>query len=216
VAGLTERQTKVLSIIAKALDEYGVAPSYREIANQLNIRSTNAVSDHLKTLEAKGYIVRAHGAGKARSLRLTAIAEDLLGLNTDEDHGDTLGVPVVGRIAAGPMGLATEYIDERVHFDVSLLPPGNDTFILVVHGDSMIEDGIRDGDYLIVQKRKRARRGEIAVVMVDQEATVKRFYPEGDKIRLQPANSAMDPIYVDAKSGEVQVVGVSVGLFRRY
>jgi repressor LexA len=96
-----------------------------------------------------------------------------------------------------------------------MLPPGGRVFALVVTGDSMIEDGIFDGDTLFVQQKKEARNGEIAVVMVDGDATVKRLYREGSKLRLQPSNSAMDPIIVDASAGEVDIIGVAVGVFRR-
>ena len=96
-----------------------------------------------------------------------------------------------------------------------MLPPGGQVFALVVTGDSMIEDGIHDGDTLFVKQQRQCRDGDIAVVRVDEDATVKRFFREGSRIRLQPANSSMEPIYVDQASGEVEVIGVAVGVFRR-
>jgi repressor LexA len=123
-------------------------------------------------------------------------------------------VPVLGRIAAGTPLLAVESYESSMRLDSSMLPPGGKVFGLVVTGDSMIEDGILDGDTLFVRQKEDARDGEIAVVMVDGDATVKRIYKEGERIRLQPANSAMSPIYVDRKA-DVKVLGVAVGVWRK-
>ncbi len=209
VEDLSPRQRQILDYITAVVDANGVVPSYREIGAALGIGSTNGVSDHIKALERKGYLERTGGRGAPRSLRITRDGA------SRRDDDSALSVPIIGRIAAGAPLLAQESYEGALRVDATLLPFGGQVFALVVTGESMIEDGIHDGDYLFVHQQKTVRNGQIAVVMVDGEATVKRFYREGDRIRLQPANSAMKPIYVDARSGEVEVVGEAVGLYRR-
>jgi repressor LexA len=206
---LSPRQQEMLDFIVSVIDQRGVPPSYREIGSALGIGSTNGVSDHIKALLRKGYLERVGGRGNSRSLRVPPAALDRM---ADEE---TVGVPVLGRIAAGTPLLAEENYDGSLRVDAGMLPPGGGVFALVVNGDSMIEDGIHDGDYLFVRQKTEVRRGDIAVVMVDGEATVKRFFREGSRIRLQPANAAMEPIYVDAASGGVEVIGEAVGVFRK-
>lgn len=206
---LSPRQREIFEFISSTIDQRGVAPSYREIGGALGIGSTNAVSDHIKALIRKGYIERVGGRGSPRSLRLTAQASGQF------DDDGVQGVPVLGRIAAGTPLLAEENYEGSLKLDVGMLPRGGRCFALVVTGDSMIEDGIHDGDTLFVQEQSTARDGDIAVVMVDGEATVKRFFKEGGRVRLQPANSTMDPIFVDATSGDSVVIGIAVGVFRR-
>lgn len=205
---LSPRQQEIFEFIRGVIDQRGVAPSYREIGAALGIGSTNAVSDHIKALVRKGFIERVGGRGAPRSLRLTADA-----VGSFEDDG-VQGIPVLGRIAAGQPLLAHENYEGTLRVDSSLVPRGGNIFALVVTGDSMIEDGIQDGDYLFVREKHTARQGEIAVVMVDGEATVKRFFSEAGIIRLQPANSAMEPIYV-GPDDDVSVIGVAVGVFRK-
>ncbi|MCA9572484.1 MAG: transcriptional repressor LexA [Myxococcales bacterium] len=206
---LSPRQQEIFEFIRGVIDQRGVSPSYREIGTALGIGSTNAVSDHIKALVRKGFIERVGGPGAPRSLRITADATE-----SWEDDG-VQGIPILGRIAAGLPLLAHENYEGTLRVDSSMVPRGGQIFALVVTGDSMIEDGIHDGDYLFVREKGTARNGEIAVVMVEGEATVKRFYREGDSIRLQPANSEMEPIVVSERSGDVQVVGIAVGLFRK-
>jgi repressor LexA len=205
---LSPRQRDILDFIVAEVSQAGVVPSYREIGGALGIESTNAVSDHIKALIRKGYVERVGEPGRPRSLRLTERATGHL------DEAVTV-IPVLGRIAAGVPLLAEQNYEGSLKVDASMLPPGGRVFGLMVTGESMIEDGILDGDLLLVRQREEARDGEIAVVMVEGEATVKRVYREGGKLRLQPANSAMEPIWVDRRSGEVQVVGVAVGVFRK-
>src|SRR5690606_21199519 len=124
--------------------------------------------------------------------------------------------PLLGRVAAGEPILAEEQAEGRVVVDAMLVGNGEKVFALKGVGESMIEDGIHDGDFIFVSKRSHAERGDIVVVMIENEATVKRFYPEGDRIRLQPANSAMKPIYVDKKDfRDIQIMGLVVGVYRR-
>lgn len=206
---LSPRQRAMLDFIVAAIDQRGVAPTYREIGAALGIGSTNGVSDHIKALIKKGYLERAADPGSPRALVPTTRATGLV-----EDDG-VVGVPVLGRIAAGLPLLAEENYEGTLRVDASMLPAGGKVFALVVTGDSMIEDGIHDGDFLFVRQQKQVRNGDIAVVMVDGEATVKRFFREGERIRLQPANSAMKPIYVQPSDGEVDLVGIAVAVFRR-
>lgn len=205
---LSPRQAEIFEFIRSTMDQRGVSPSYREIGGALGIGSTNAVSDHIKALVRKGYIERVGGRGAPRSIRLTADA-------TAFDDEGVQGIPILGRIAAGVPLLAHENYEGTLKLDSSMVPRGGNIFALVVTGESMIEDGIHDGDYLFVRENNTCRNGQIAVVMVDGEATVKRFYSEGKVIRLQPANSAMEPILVDKASGDIQVIGVAVGVFRK-
>ncbi|MEN0067550.1 MAG: transcriptional repressor LexA [Myxococcota bacterium] len=206
---LSPRQREMLNFIVSAVEQTGIVPTYREIGAGLGIGSTNAVSDHIKALVRKGYVERVGKPGRPRSLRLTEAATGFIEQTT------IASIPILGRIAAGVPLLAEENYEGTVRVDRSMLPPGGKVFALLVTGDSMIEDGIFDGDTLFVRQKNEARDGEITVVMVDGEATVKRLYREGERLRLQPGNSAMDPIFVDAASGDVDVIGVAVGVYRR-
>jgi repressor LexA len=207
---LSPRQQEILDFILAVVDQRGVVPSYREIGSALGIGSTNGVSDHIKALIRKGYLEKVNGPGAPRSLRTTTAAK---GFHAEDG---TVTVPIVGRVAAGVPLLAEENYEGSVRLDRSMLPPGGDVFALTVTGESMIEDGIHDGDTLFVRQQRSIRDGEIGVVLVGDEATVKRVYRERDgRMRLQPANSAMKPIFVDERSPEVSVVGVVVGVFRR-
>jgi repressor LexA len=206
---LSARQSEILEFIVAAMGQTGICPSYREIGRALGIGSTNGVSDHIKALERKGYIERFGGRGASRSIRLTDKAQDSW---SDEN---IVGVPLLGRVAAGEPLLAVENYENTIRMDQNLMPPGGKVFALVVQGESMIEDGIHDGDTVFVQQRKTCRNGEIAVVLVEGEATVKRFFHEGPHVRLQPANSSMKPIFLNAQSGDVEIVGTVVGLFRQ-
>jgi len=209
VSQLSPRQNELLEFLVGYMDQRGVAPSYRECGEAMGIGSTNAVSDHIKALERKGYVERVGRPGQPRSIKLTPMAVGFI------EDDNVVGIPLLGRIAAGVPLLAEENYEGLVRVDSTMLPPGGNVFALIVTGDSMIEDGIHDGDTLFVRQKQTARDGEIAVVMVDGEATVKRFYREGTRLRLQPANSSMDPIWVDDGAGDVAVIGVAVGVFRR-
>jgi repressor LexA len=205
---LSNRQREILEFIRTHIDQSGVVPSYREIGLAVGIGSTNGVSDHIKALERKGYLERG-GHGSARNIRLVNQRISIL----DEDS--VMGVPVLGRIAAGLPLLAQENYEGSIRVDTSMLPSGGTVFALVVNGDSMIDDGIHDGDFLFVRQKSQVRDGQIAVVRVEGEATVKRVFRDGDRLRLQPANSDMEPFFVDSSSGDVEIVGEAVGVFRR-
>lgn len=211
---LTERQREILSFIVKETETRGFPPTIREIGEQMDIRSTNGVNDHLKALERKGYLIR--GEQQSRSLVPTKRARMVLGLGPKKD-ANLIEVPLLGKVAAGAPLLATENVEDSVRIDSFLLGGnGKEVFALRVKGESMIEDGIFDGDYLFVRKVPTASPGEIVVALIEDEATVKRFYPEGDRIRFQPANHTMQPIYVHkAQFRSTMILGVVVGVYRQ-
>lgn len=211
---LTERQREILTFIVKETETRGFPPTIREIGEHMDIRSTNGVNDHLKALERKGYLNR--GEQQSRSLVPTKRARLLLGLGAKRDNG-MVDVPVLGKVAAGAPLLAQEHVEDSVRIDSFLLGgSGREVFALRVKGQSMIEDGIHDGDYLFVRKVPSAQPGEIVVALIEDEATVKRYYPEGDRIRFQPANSAMQPIYVNkADFRSTMLLGIVVGVYRK-
>ncbi len=237
---LTDRQRLVLEYICNSIDDRGYPPTLREIGNKLGIRSTNGVNDHLRALERKGYLTREDM--KSRTLRPTqqtlalvggpahatpirsslgvsrrGLADDLVAANDD-----MLEIPILGRVAAGPLTAAFESPLDTVRIDRVLLGSKvkgageRDVFGLRIHGDSMIEAGIHDGDYVFVKKQAEAPRGAIVIAMVGDEATCKFYYPEGNHVRLQPANAAMAPILVPRSDWrETQILGVVVGMYRK-
>src|SRR4051812_2553536 len=211
---LTDRQREILNFIVKESELRGFPPTIREIGEEMDIRSTNGVNDHLKALERKGYLSR--GAQQSRSLVPTKRARLVLGLGLRRD-GTMIDVPLLGRVAAGAPLLATENVEDSVRIDSFLLGgSGKEVFALRVKGSSMIEDGIFDGDYLFVRKSSSASSGEIVVALIEDEATVKRYFPEPDRIRFQPANKDMQPIYVHrSEFKQTQILGQVVGVYRK-
>ena len=220
---LTDRQEKILAFIKKSIQDQGYPPTIREIGEHFGIRSTNGVNDHLKALQRKGYLLR--GELKSRALSIIEGGRSQAGrfprLSRRElspvGDGEVLEVPVVGKVAAGEPILAQENITDHVRIDSVLLGDGGrKVFALRVSGDSMIGDGIFDGDYIFVRKQLHAASGEIVVAMIEDEATVKRFYPEGDRVRFQPSNPRLKPIYVNREDfRETQIIGVVVGVYRK-
>lgn len=211
---LTERQREILTFIVKETEVRGFPPTIREIGEQMDIRSTNGVNDHLKALERKGYLNR--GEQQSRSLVPTKRARMLLGLGVKKDSG-LVEVPLLGKVAAGAPLLAQENLEDSVKIDSFLIGgTGREVFALRVKGQSMIEDGIHDGDYLFVRKTPSAQPGDIVVALIEEEATVKRYYPEGDRIRFQPANKDMQPIYVNKTDfRSTMLLGSVVGVYRK-
>ena len=194
---LTRRQQDVYKFIRDKIRGRGYGPTVREIAEQFGINSPNGVVCHLKALVKKGFISRE--PNMSRAIRLTA------------EPIEERGLPLAGRIAAGVLHEAIEQ-NERVDFDAMFNPGSKNIFALQVNGDSMIEDQIADGDYVVVQKQRTARKGQIVVALTDEgEATLKRWFPEKNRIRLEPANSNMKPIYVK----NARVLGIVVGVVRK-
>ncbi len=202
---LTDRQQLVLSFIQESILDRGYPPTIREIGTKLNIKSTNGVNDHLKALERKGYITREDM--KSRALRPVDIPMESTGM---------IEVPILGRVAAGAPLLAFEDPEDTVKVDSFFIGGDREVFALRIVGESMIEDGIHDGDFIFVKKQVTARRGDTVVALIEDEATVKRYYPEGDRIRFQPANSAMEPIYVRRDEFKrTMLLGIVVGVYRK-
>jgi len=198
---LTQRQREILDFIIDCVRERGMPPTIAEIGEEFGIASTNGVNDHLVALEKKGFIERS---SKARGILITAKAA--IGLYQSE-----VGVlPLVGNVAAGQPILAEENIEGHVPVDSQMAQ--RRAFCLRVRGDSMIEDGILDGDIIIVDQDKRARAGDVVVALVEDEATVKHFYPKGSMIELRPANASMETMIFPARSVSLQ--GVVVALQR--
>lgn len=212
---LTDRQVEVLEFIIGHIQDTGFPPTIREIGEQLQIRSTNGVNDHLKALEKKGYLLREDAKSRAIRPMFSPVGESL-SISSDETPilENVHSIPIVGRIAAGSPIAAIENAENHVSLGEGLIGRPNDVFGLVVRGESMIEDGIFDGDYIFVKRQQEARNGEIVAAMVDGEATVKRFFRESGRIRLQPANASMEPIYV-IPGQDTEILGKVIGVFRR-
>ncbi|RMH44840.1 MAG: transcriptional repressor LexA [Deltaproteobacteria bacterium] len=211
---LTKRQQQILDFITASIAERGYPPTLREIGEHFGIRSTNGVNDHLKALEKKGYLRREDLKSRAmRPVTPIASARKPAPVGLGESFVE---VPLLGRVAAGEPLLAVEQAEDTVVVDRFFIGNTREVFALRVVGDSMIEDGIHDGDYVFVKKTPTAQRGDTVVAMIEGEATVKRYYPEGDVIRFQPANASMDPIYVRRRDmRSVDILGVVVGVYRK-
>nr|WP_252227725.1 transcriptional repressor LexA [Caldicoprobacter algeriensis] len=197
---ITDKQRKVLEFIKKELKTKGYPPSVREICEGLGIRSTSTVHEYLERLEKNGFIRR--DPTKPRAIE---ILEDTTFLSKKE----VVNVPIVGQITAGRPILAVENIEDTFPIPAEMLPNSH-VFMLRVKGQSMIEAGILDGDYVIVKQQPHAENGDIVVALIGDEATVKRFYKEKDHIRLQPENRYMDPILVR----ELTILGKVIGVIR--
>ena len=202
---LTERQRDILAFIREFQAEKGVAPTHREICDQFGFSSYGTVYKHLSLLEKKGLIRRDWN--QKRGVEVVDEQEP----KRDSGAG-TRELPLFGYIAAG-RPLDVDVSDEMIAVPEHLTSRG-ENYVLKVRGDSMVEDGILDGDMVIIARRERADNGEMVVANVNGEVTLKRIYREGERVRLQPANSMMSPIYAPAR--EVAVQGVVVGLMRRF
>jgi repressor LexA len=210
MVGLTKRQAQTLDFIRQSIEERGYPPTLREIGESMGIRSTNGVNDHLRALERKGYLRREDM--KSRALRLVSQEPE----PTPGADDAVVDVQVLGRVAAGLPLLAEENVVDTVRVDKMLVRGGRDVFGLRVQGDSMINAGILNGDYIFVRKQASADRGEIVVALIGDEATVKYYFPEKDYVRFQPANDQMAPILVRASDFRAtMLLGVVVGVYRR-
>jgi repressor LexA len=198
---VTERQREIYEFIRTTLAARRIPPSMREIGEKFGISSTNGVEGHLAALERSGLIIRERG--KSRGISLAG----------RERH--TAAIPILGRVAAGVPVLSPENREGDVMVDLSLfsLRSSHNLFALKVRGESMVDAHIMDGDTLVVRAQSTAQSGDIVVALTEGEATVKRFFVEKNRIRLQPENSAMKPIYVER--GEFRIVGKAVGVIRR-
>src|ERR1051325_5894281 len=211
--GLTQRQEQTLDFIRQSIEERGYPPTLREIGEYMGIRSTNGVNDHLRALERKGYLRREDM--KSRALRVVD-QSDRGGAPKAPTDENLIDVRILRRVAAGLALLAEENVVDTVRVDRMMVRGGREVFGLRVTGDSMIEAGILNGDYIFVRKQPTADRGDIVVALIGDEATVKYYYPEKDYIRFPPANSQLAPILVRAGDFKpTMLLGVVVGVFRR-
>jgi len=194
---LTQRQSQVLELVRRYIDETGYPPTRADIARELGFRSANAAEEHLRALARKGMIEMT--AGASRGIRLSAES----------------GIPVVGRVAAGSPLLASEHIDQHIPVQARMFSPQADYF-LRVSGMSMKDAGILDGDLLAVHRTTEAREGQIVVARIDDEVTVKRLHRTADRhlIELLPENTAFKPIRVDLRQQQFSLEGISVGVLR--
>jgi repressor LexA len=205
---LTPRQRSILSYIKKELREKGYPPSVREMGEAVGLKSSSTVHSHLTKLEELGYIRR--DPTKPRAIEVLDEYAYQPAARTTEIYSNLIPVPLLGRITAGAPILAYESVEETYPLPADFVR-GEEVFMLSVRGDSMIEDGILDGDYVVVSRQTSARNGDIVVALLEDEATVKRFYKENGHFRLQPANSFMEPIIVN----DVQILGKVVSLLRK-
>jgi repressor LexA len=197
----TEKQQRILSVIRQFTSERGFPPSVREIGERVGLSSSSTVQSHLKTLERRGLLKR--DPTKPRALVATRDEDDV-------ERVESATLPLLGRVAAGVPITATENLEEQFVLPASWVPRSGG-FMLRVKGDSMVDAAILDGDLIVVEPRPTADNGEIVVAMIDGEATVKRFFRERGRVRLQPENSTMEPIYAD----DVTIVGRVEAVIRR-
>ena len=211
---LTERQEEIYEYLTGYVDRHGYPPTVREIGEAVGLASPSTVHAHLANLERAGYVRR--DPTKPRALELVGRERVVPAAAAVEDAGRVRVLPLVGQIAAGAPLLAEQNVEDHIAVPEPLSSGSGDEFLLRVRGDSMIEAGIMDGDYVVVRRQDTARNGEIVVALAGSdeaadEATVKRFFREEGRVRLQPENSALDPLYPQ----HVRVLGRVVGVFRR-
>lgn len=196
---LTKRQAEILEYVTEYIRDHNYAPSYREIGQHFGLSSTATVAEHIEALKQKGHLL--HEENLARSIQPAVQADE---------ESDFCQVPLLGLVAAGR---PIEAVDAQESIDIPRDMAGRNVFALRVRGESMIEDGIMNGDYIILEQAKSAKNGEIVVALVDHDkVTLKRFYKEKDRVRLQPANSTMQPIYLT----NVAIQGRVRGLIRKF
>ena len=199
---ITSKQKEILEFMKNEILSKGYPPAVREICEAVNLKSTSSVHSHLETLEKNGYIRR--DPAKPRAIE---IVDDNFNLTRRE----IVNVPIVGTVTAGQPILAVENIESYFPIPMDYMP-NQETFMLKVKGESMINAGIFDGDTILVQKQSHAKNGDFVVALIEDSVTVKTFYKEKDCYRLQPENDYMDPIIVP----EVEILGKVIGLFRMF
>ena len=212
---LNKREKAILRFIEKQIKLKGYPPSVREIGKAVDLKSTATVHGYLNQLEAKGYIKKEQQKGRTLKLLKGGLADGQETFTPDEGKNlytqkELVDVPVIGKITAGAPILAVENVTDTFPIPIDFVG-NNECFMLTVRGESMIEAGILDGDYILVKQQNTAMNGEIVVALIEDEATVKTFYKEKDHIRLQPENSTMDPIIVP----NCEILGKVAGVFRK-
>jgi repressor LexA len=205
---LTERQKDILDFLQNYIEDEGYPPTLREIGLRFGIKSTNGVNDHLQAIERKGYIRRSPDTSRGIVI---------LGSKNVEAEDNIVpfnSVPILGAIAAGVPLLAVENIEGYLKVDDTIIN-SEESFALRVKGESMIEDHIADGDFVIIRRQNSAAPNEIIAAMIEDEVTLKRFFHFGDYIELRPSNSSMSPIRVEKGDASIKILGKMVGLIRR-
>ncbi len=199
---ISSKQQEILDYIKKEIMDRGYPPSVREICDAVHLKSTSSVHSHLSTLEKNGFIRR--DPTKPRAIEILDDDFSLL-------HSEVVQVPLIGRVAAGEPILAESNIESYFPIPEERMP-NSDAFILRVHGESMVNAGIFDGDYVFVKSQSNAENGETVVALIDDSATVKTFYKEDGHFRLQPENDTMDPIIL--QDGQMEILGKVIGVMR--
>lgn len=195
------KQLEIYEFLKKYTEDKGYPPSVREICEAVSLKSTSTVHGHLKRLEKKGFIKR--DPTKPRALEISELSMQ---------KKEMLDIPIIGKVTAGQPILATENIEDFFSLPMNYIKHDNELFMLKVTGESMIEAGINDGDFAIIEKTQAASNGDIVVALIENEATIKRLFRETDYIRLQPENKTMEPIIVK----NCTVLGKLVGIYRKY
>ena len=208
---LNKRERAILKFIEKQIKDKGYPPSVREIGKAVGLSSTATVHGYIAKLTQKGYIKKEDQKGRTLKVLKGGLEDNAKSSPKPVYNGrELVDVPVIGKITAGAPILAVENVTDTFPIPIDFV--GNsESFMLTVRGESMIEAGILDGDYILVKKQNSARNGEIVVALIEDEATVKTFYKEKDHIRLQPENSTMDPIIVP----DCKILGKVAGVFRK-
>lgn len=201
---LTQKQIEILLYIKAEVQRKGYPPSVRELCKGVNLKSTSSVHNHLEKIEAKGYIRK--DPAKPRAIEILDKNDDFLLISKK-----TMDVPILGKVTAGTPILAVENIEDTYPVPIEMVE-GHDVFILKIQGESMIDAGILNGDLVLVQKQSSAINGDIVVALLEEEATVKRFFKEKNIVRLQPENQAMEPILIK----DVSILGKVIGLYRKF
>ncbi|NGT87856.1 transcriptional repressor LexA [Clostridium perfringens] len=198
----SDKQTQIYNFLIEFTKSKGYPPSVREICQAVSLKSTSTVHGHLKRLEKKGLIYR--DPTKPRALEIVELSNN--------EEKELIDIPIVGKVTAGMPILATENIEDMFQIPINYVKHNNDLFILKVTGDSMIEAGILDGDLAIIEQKNVATNGDIVVALIENEATIKRFFKENGFIRLQPENKNYEPIIVE----DCSILGKLVGIYRAY
>lgn len=200
-ANKKDKQTEIYEFIKTHIREKGYPPSVREICKGVGLSSTSTVHGHLARLEKKGMIRR--DSTKPRTIEI---------LKDPPIKKEMVSIPIIGKVTAGEPILAVENVEDTFPISLNFIPSNKDLFMLNISGESMIEAGIMDGDLAIIEKTNYAANGDIVVALIDNEATIKRFFKEKDHIRLQPENKTMSPIIVE----DCAIIGRLIGVFRKY
>ncbi len=202
---LTAKQRSILRYMKEVVMDKGYPPSVREIGSAVGLRSTSTVHNHLTNLERKGYIRR--DPTKPRAVEIFDIP-----FHEQSFKKHTIQVPIIGNVTAGAPILAFENVEDTFPLPLSFIETEEDVFMLTIQGSSMIDAGILDGDYVVVKKQNTAVNGDIVVALLEDEATVKRFFKEENHFRLQPENTSMEPLIVE----DAAILGKVIGLIRRF